>query len=329
MTARVQSWTPEDRRNYRGAMIRSGSVRPLAPRRLAVAIVAAVVVVLPAVGLGGCGEELCGSELDQEELARALAAETLLYRSPAPPEGEETEESESPPSVVDGLQCDFRDLEPETRARIDAELAGATVNPYGGVDARDALMSGETLDDVVIIAHPQNEADIVDFLKTRTEVADAPRLVLTRSSYPIRDREFAEDLATLIKWSFWGESDAAVVARRAHFMGVFEEQCLMNAIRGFLRTFVERSTLSETTIVLDRRVIDGEHWDLDVLPAYFQTLASPSPEFVDPHFLTPLGYGYALVDARTEMDEGVLVHHVDFTLTDGGVRKTVHARVIP
>jgi hypothetical protein len=307
-------------------MIRSGSVMPLAPRRLAVAIVG---VVASPVGLGGCGGELCGSQLDQEELARGLAAETLLYRSPGPDEGEETEEGETGPSVLDELQCEFRDLRPDTRARVDAELASATVNPYGGLDAREALMTGEMVDDVVIIAHPQNEADIVDFLVTRTEVAGAPRLVLTRSSYPIRDRELAEDLATLIQWSFWGENDVPVVARRAHFMGVFEEQCLMNAIRGFLRTFVERSTLSETTIVLDRQVIDGEQWDLDVLPAYFQRLTSPSPEFVEPHFLTPLGYGYALVDARTEMDGGAPVHHVDFTLTDGGVRKTVHALVIP
>jgi hypothetical protein len=291
----------------------SGSVRPRARARLVAAVVA---IVAAPVGLGGCGEPLCGSELDQEELARELVAQTLLYRSPGDEEGGEEEgEGESGSTLLDGLACDFYDLKAETRARINAQLASATVRPHGGVEAREALMTGGTLDEVVIIAHPQNEAAIVDFLKTRAEVSGAPRLVLARASYPIREREFAEDLATLIEWSFWGEHDATVVARRAHFMGAYQEQCVMNAIRGFLRTFVERSPLSETAIVLDRQVIDGETWELDALPEYFERLTSPSPEFVEPHFLTPLGYGYALVDARIDTDVGVPVHRVDFTLT--------------
>jgi hypothetical protein len=274
-------------------------------------------------GVGGCGsQEVCAPELTRDEFARELVSLTLPYLDPAAPgDGEAAEE--------DPFDCQLEDLSSEGRARVNEQLAAATLRPHGGEVARDALRTGEVLDRAVLIAHPSNEDAIVDYLQTSSELADAPRLVLARWGYPLRVREFAEELATLIEWSFWGEYTSKVVARRAHFMGVFQEQCLANAIRGYLRTFVEESSLPETTIVLDRRVIEGQTWQLDELPDWFRSITSPDWANVDRQHVARMDFDYELLDTRTVEDGDATVHQVDFTLTGSGAAKTVRALVIP
>jgi hypothetical protein len=282
-----------------------------------------VIILACLVGLGGCAsDEVCAPELTREEFASELVRLTLHYRDPpATVEGE--------PADEDPFDCQLEDLSSRERELVNEQLGAATLRPLGGEAARHALRTGEALGEVVLIAHPTNEDAIVDYLKTSAELADAPRLVLARWGYPLRVREFAEEMATLIEWSFWGEYQSTVVARRAHFMGVFQEQCLANAMRRFLRTFVEESSLSETTIVLDRRVIEGQTWELDQLPDWFRSITSPDWANVDEQYVARLDFDYELLDASTVEEEGATVHQVDFTLTGSGDAKSVRARVIP